>query len=65
MGHWATGKTAEAMIYKPGDLPLCCTETIVFQATSNWLYVMKYYNYRQGYDSRIVWVRRILTCIAL
>ena len=26
---------------KPGDLPLCCTETIVFQATSNWLYVMK------------------------
>lgn len=26
------------MIYKPGDLPACCTETM-FQTTSNWLYV--------------------------
>ncbi len=26
------------MIYKPGDLPECCTETL-FQTTSNWLYV--------------------------
>ena len=23
------GKTVDAMIYKPGDLPECCTETIV------------------------------------
>ena len=29
---------ADVMIYKPGDLPVCCTETL-FQATSNWLYV--------------------------
>ena len=23
------GKTADVMIYKPGDLPECCTETFV------------------------------------
>lgn len=32
--HWETGKMAEAVvceteIYKPGDLPVCCTETFV------------------------------------
>ena len=27
--HWETGKMADAMIFKPGDLPDCCTETIV------------------------------------
>jgi len=29
MCHWETGKTADARIYKPGDLPACCTETFV------------------------------------
>lgn len=24
--HWETGKMADAMIFKPGDLPDCCTE---------------------------------------
>ena len=27
--HWETGKMAKAMIFKSGDLPECCTETIV------------------------------------
>ena len=27
--HWETGKMADVMIFKPGDLPDCCTETIV------------------------------------
>ena len=27
--HWETGKMADAMIFKPGDLPECCTETFV------------------------------------
>ena len=44
--HWETGKMADAMIFKPGDLPDSCTETTgsrngaqEFQTTSNWLYV--------------------------
>ena len=27
--HWETGKMADVMIYEPGDLPVCCTETYV------------------------------------
>jgi hypothetical protein len=27
--HWETGKMADAMIFKSGDLPECCTETFV------------------------------------
>ena len=27
--HWETGKMADAMIFKPGDLPERCTETKV------------------------------------
>ena len=32
--HWETGKMADALvdktkIFKPGDLPECCTETVV------------------------------------
>ena len=27
--HWETGKIADVMIFKPGDLPEGCTETIV------------------------------------
>jgi len=27
--HWETGKMADVMIFKSGDLPECCTETIV------------------------------------
>ena len=27
--HWETGKMADVMIFKPGDLPECCTETFV------------------------------------
>ena len=27
--HWETGKMADVMIFKPGDLPGCCTETFV------------------------------------
>ena len=27
--HWETGKMTDAEIFKPGDLPDCCTETIV------------------------------------
>ena len=38
--HWETGKMADARIFKPGDLPCRCTETVGFQATSNWLYVL-------------------------
>ena len=26
--HWETGKMADAMIFKPGDLPDGCTETV-------------------------------------
>ncbi len=28
MNHWETGKMADARIYKPGDLPARCTETM-------------------------------------
>ena len=27
--HWETGKIADAKIFKPGDLPEYCTETVV------------------------------------
>ena len=27
--HWETGKMADVKIDKPGDLPDCCTETVV------------------------------------
>jgi hypothetical protein len=27
--HWETGKMTDAEIFKPGDLPECCTETFV------------------------------------
>ena len=27
--HWETGKRVDAMIFEPGDLPDCCTETYV------------------------------------
>ena len=27
--HWETGKMADVKIDEPGDLPDCCTETVV------------------------------------
>lgn len=31
--HWETGKAADVMIFKSGDLPACCTETFTLCAT--------------------------------
>lgn len=27
--HWETGKAVDVMIFKSGDLPVCCTETFM------------------------------------
>ena len=39
MNHWETGKMVDAMIYKPGDLPESCTETMSFRPRVKRLYV--------------------------
>ena len=49
--HWETGKMAEAMVVKPRSISretcLYVVRKLLFQATSNWLYILNLQNSRK------------------